>query len=166
MSEPTLLEVLQHLWFLEGASEEDLRHIASVAQLAEYRVGQTLFRAGKRSSRIFLVVEGSVALKLPVPGRGNVRLYTVGSGELLGWSPLLRQLPMTATARALASSRVVAVDAGQILALCHHDSRFGFTFMQRMALALTRRLDATRLQLLDVYRHELPAGGDRGEATR
>jgi CRP-like cAMP-binding protein len=160
MTETTLLEILRMIRFLEGVTEDELHQIASVAQLAEYPAGRTLFREGEQLSCIFLVVEGSVALELPVPGRGYKRLHTVGAGELLGWSPLLNQLPMTATARSLAPTQVVALDARQILALCHHDPRFGLAFMQRTALALAKRLDATRLQLLDVYRHELPVLAD------
>jgi len=165
MSESTLQEVLRPLRFLEGISEDELRRIASVAQLAEYPAGRTLFREGEMLACIFLVVDGSVALELPVPGHGYKRIHTVGCGELLGWSPLLSQLPMTATARALAPTRLIALNAGQMLALCHHDPRFGFTFMRRTALALAKRLDATRLQLLDGYRHELPVvAGDNGGA--
>src|SRR6516165_5124058 len=112
MSEATLPDVLRAIRFLEGITEDELRQIASVAHLAEYPAGKTLFREGERLSCIFLVVEGSVALELPVPGRGYQRLHTVGCGELLGWSPLLRQQPMTATARALAPTRVICLDAG------------------------------------------------------
>jgi CRP-like cAMP-binding protein len=166
MSESTLLEILRHLRFLEGVSDDEIKQIASVAQLKEYSAGSTLFRAGEWLPCIFLVVEGSVGLELPVPGQGTKRIHTVGRGELLGWSPLLTQLPMSATARALMPTDVVAIDAGQILALCHHDPRFGFAFMRRTAQALAKRLDATRLQLLDVYRHELPAAvGDPKGAT-
>jgi CRP-like cAMP-binding protein len=167
MSEATVREILSSIRFLEGVSEDDLQQIASVAQLQRYPVDRRLFRAGDRVGCIFLVVEGSVALELPVPGRGAKCVYTVGPGELLGWSPLFHPLPMTASARAVLPTQVVCIDAGQILALCHHDPQFGFAFMHRTALALAKRLEATRLQLLDIYRHELPAaiGESEGESA-
>ncbi len=93
MSESTLLEVLRPIRFLEGVSEAELLQIASVAQLKNYPAGRTLFREGERLSCIFLVVDGSVGLELPVPGHGAKRIHTVGPGELLGWSPLLSELP-------------------------------------------------------------------------
>jgi CRP/FNR family cyclic AMP-dependent transcriptional regulator len=164
MSDLDLVDILRSIHFLEDISVEELRHIASVARLEAYTARSTLFRVGDRLSCIFLMVDGSVALELPVPAHGAKRVYTVGPGELFGWSPLLDQLPATATARALTPTRVVCVDAGQILALCHHDPQFGFAFMRRTAVALAKRLEATRLQLLDIYRHELPtAAGDHGE---
>jgi CRP/FNR family transcriptional regulator, cyclic AMP receptor protein len=152
MSESSLIETLRSIAFLDGATDDDLRQIASVAQLEQYPVGATLFRENESLNCVFLVVSGSVGLEIPGPGHGVKRTYAVGPGELLGWSPLLSKAPMTATARALAFTRVVSLNAQRILALCEQDPRFGFAFMRRTAQALAKRLDATRSQLIEEYR--------------
>lgn len=160
MSQPSVLEVLQAIRFLEGVSADDLQQLVSVAELKRYAPGATIFREGENVTKIFLVAEGSVGLELLVPGQGVKRIHTVGAGELLGWSPVLGKTPMTATARSLALTLVVALDAGQVQALCHHNPMFGFVFMRQIAFALAQRLNATRLQLLDVYRSEMPVMPD------
>jgi CRP-like cAMP-binding protein len=66
---------------------------------------------------------------------------------LLGWSPLLDVGPLTATARTLAPTRLLVLDAAQVQALCARDTGFGYEFMRRVARVLSRRLDATRRQL-------------------
>jgi CRP/FNR family cyclic AMP-dependent transcriptional regulator len=152
MSESSLIETLRGIAFLDGATEPDLERIAGVAQLEQYPIGSTLFRDNESLDCIFLIVAGSVALEIPGPDQAVKRTYTVGPGELLGWSPLLSKLPMTATARSLTLTRVVALNAGKVLALCEQDPRFGYAFMRRTAQALARRLDATRAQLVDQYR--------------
>jgi CRP-like cAMP-binding protein len=157
MNEKTLLDMLRTVRFLEGASEQEQQKLASVAEFESYQPGVVVFREGERLSRIFMVVDGSVSLEVRMPGQGPRRIHTVGPGELLGWSPVLGPQPMTATARAVTPTKLVSLDAGQVLALCHHDPAFGFAFMHRVARALAQRLNATRLQLLDVYRYELPA---------
>lgn len=157
MSEPSVLEILQGIRFLEGVPPGDLQRLAAVAELKRYAPNATVFREGDKISSIFLVAEGAVGLELLVPGQGAKRIHTVGTGELLGWSPVLGKMPMTATARALAPTLVAILDAGQVTALCHHDPMFGFIFMRQIALALAQRLNATRLQLLDVYHSEIPA---------
>jgi CRP-like cAMP-binding protein len=160
MAEPDLLERLRPLRFVEGIPEEDLKRYAAVARLEEYPAGAVVFREGQQLTRIFLVSEGNIALEVRPPGEPARRLHTVGPGELLGWSPVLGGGPMTATARAMALTRLVAFDAAQVLAQCHHDPRFGFLFMKRTAEALAARLNATRLQLLDVFRDQLPVIAD------
>jgi CRP/FNR family cyclic AMP-dependent transcriptional regulator len=152
MSESSLIETLRGIAFLEDATDHDLQQIASVGQLEQYPVGTTLFRENESLDCVFLVVSGSVALEIPGPDHALKRTYTLGPGELLGWSPLLSKAPMTATARALMLTRVVALPAQKVLALCEQDPRFGFAFMRRTAQALAKRLDATRSQLIDEYR--------------
>jgi CRP-like cAMP-binding protein len=111
---------------------------------------------------VFVVTAGTVALEVNGQDHRPRRFQTVGPGELLGWSPLLGPGPMTATARALTDVTVVALDAPAVLALCDRDPRFGFQFMRRTAAAIAARLAATRLQLLDVFRYELPAPAEGG----
>jgi CRP-like cAMP-binding protein len=90
---------------------------------------------------------------------------TVGAGDLLGISPVLGQTRMTATARTVAPTQALQLNVGQILTLCEHNPRFGYEFMRRAALAVAKRLNATRLQLIDVFGAQMPdvAGVRRDE---
>jgi hypothetical protein len=53
-----------------------------------------LFEDGGSANRFWLVQSGQVTLDLHVPGQGQVRIDTIGMGELLGWSWRLN-LPLT-----------------------------------------------------------------------
>ncbi len=155
-------ELLKHVTFLHGLAETDLKWIAEVAELREIHPGGVVFREGERTPFIFVVVEGRVSLEICAPGLGCMNVHTVGEGELLGWSPLLDTGPMTATARAVVPTRVLALHAPQLIALSRHTPRLETELMRRTAQALAQRLNATRLQLLDVYRHEVPVGVGEG----
>jgi CRP/FNR family cyclic AMP-dependent transcriptional regulator len=157
MSIPDVVEALRGVQFLHDVDEEQLLSIAAIAALEEYPSGFVLFRAGQPHQNVYLVVRGIVALEVRVASQVIKRLQTVGEGELLGWSPMLGRSEMTATARTLKPTQVVAIDAPQLVAFCEHDPMFGFEIMRRTARALARRLNATHLQLLDVYSHEMPA---------
>ena len=74
----------------------------------------------------------------------------------MAWSAMLGQAQLTATARALADTRAIEVNAGQLLAICEHNARFGYELMVRAAGVLSKRLNATRLQLVDVYGSQMP----------
>lgn len=162
MSDTVTPEVLKALAFLAPATDDELRRLGPVARVEQHPPGTVLFREGDHLSRVFIVAAGTVALEVNGTDHRPRRFQTVGPGELLGWSPLLGSGPMTATARALAETRVVALDARAVLGLCDQDPRFGFQFMRRTAAAIAARLGATRLQLLDVYRHEIPSAPEGG----
>jgi CRP-like cAMP-binding protein len=152
-----LLPVLRNLHLLEEFPDELLTQLATVSRVEEFSTGAVIFRQGDAAQTIYVVRDGTVSLEICASGVGCRRILTVGPGELLGWSPILKQKQLTATARALSTTSVVACDGPQLLAMCEQNSRWGYEFMKRAALALAQRLSATRLQLLNVYGEQIGA---------
>lgn len=153
-----LLPVLRSLNLLHELPDELLSRLATIAQIADYPAGAVIFRQGDPARTVYMVHDGLVSLEICAAGVGCRRILTVGPGELLGWSPILHQEQLTATARALTPTSVVAADGRQLLDLCEQDSRFGYEFMKRAAMALAQRLNATRLQLLNLYGEQMARG--------
>jgi CRP-like cAMP-binding protein len=156
MTEPISPAALQSLSFMAGATDEEVRRIAEAATWAHHPTGSVLFREGEKVTRLWIVVTGNVAIEISGPERRLHSIHTVGDGELLGWSPVIGTGPMTATARALTDIHSVTIDTGAILAMSDADPRFGYLFIRRVAAAIAARLHSTRLQLLEVYRSDLP----------
>jgi hydrogenase maturation protease len=155
-------EDLQKLAFFATATDAELQQLAAAARLEEHHTGVVLFREGERLTRFFVVALGTVAVEIAGPDRRTRRIHTVGPGELLGWSPILGAGPMTATARTLTPARLVSLDATSVVAACDADPRLGYLLMRRTAAAIAARLNATRLQLLDVYGSEIPIVSSEG----
>jgi len=131
---------------------DGLRHeAAAMADEVCFAAGTIIFRSGQSHDRVYLIRNGLVALEMGVPARGSSRLLTLGPGDLLGWSPLLGQQTMTATALALEDTEVYSLPGPALLALCQTNHEFGFAVMSGLARSLARRLTAARLQLLDLY---------------
>jgi CRP-like cAMP-binding protein len=160
MTETNAADTLRGIQFLRDLSEELIEQLAGVARVVEFPAGTVIFRQGDVASTLYLVVEGNVSLEVCAPGVGCKRILTVGPGELLGWSPVLEQGRLTATARSISATQTVAFSGPQVLAICEQNPRFGYEFMKRAAMALGKRLNATRLQLLDVFGTQMPAAAD------
>ena len=154
----TTIDDLRRLAVLEGIGEEYLQQLAENSAAVDFPADARIFRKGDPATDVYLIVSGSVSLEICGPGIGCRRILTVADGQLLGWSPVLEQPNLTATARTLTPTRAVQINGRQLLAMAEHDPRFGYEFMRRAALALAKRLSATRLQLLDVYGQEMPPG--------
>src|SRR5262249_33598639 len=97
------------------------------------------------------VVSGNVALDIGAGGAGPKRIGSVGPGEILGWSALLEQTQMTATATTCCATTVAEINTGQLLNICQRNPRLGYELLRRTSLALASRLSATRLQLVESY---------------
>jgi CRP-like cAMP-binding protein len=144
---------LDDLAFTSGLEADQQSRIAEIAFPIEWRMGEIIFREGDRTSVVYVVQQGSVAVEMTVPGRGRVTMLTVGPGEVFGWSSLFQQSPKTASARAVESTRALALDARRLRDLCDADTRLGYLLTRRILDVVAERLKATRVQLLDIYGH-------------
>lgn len=147
--------LLYELTFTKGLPPRAMEALATMAELETVAEWAILFREEALCPDLFLVQSGFFTLDMHVPAKGRVTILTVGPGELLGWSALLGGGSMTATATAVEESRVIALPGDKLRMLCNVDHEFGYSLMRQMAIALSKRLLATRLQLLDLF---APAG--------
>jgi len=136
-----------------GMRPEHLATIAGCARTRIYQPGDTLFREGEVADTLHLIRAGTVAIELPVPGRGTITIETLGAGDVAGWSWLFPPYRLRFDARARTVVETGAVDASCLRARMADDPRLGHDLLFQLTRVLTERLSATRLRLLDVYRN-------------
>jgi CRP-like cAMP-binding protein len=134
-----------------GLDPRHLELIAGCGMNARFAAGDPLFRAGEAADRFFLIRQGSVALELAVPQQEPITIETLHDGEVVGWSWLFEPHRWQFGAQALTDTAVIAFDGACLRGKCDADHELGYQLMRRFAGALVDRLQATRLQLLDVY---------------
>ena len=146
-----LKEVLAGMAFFEGISEEHLDAIATCASEVRFDAGTMLFEEDDVADAWYLITDGAVALELEVPGRGHHVIQTVHDGDVTGWSWLFPPYRWVFGAQALDPTRAIRFDAEALRKKQEADCTLGFELYSRFANVLAGRLQATRLQLLDVY---------------
>ncbi len=134
-----------------GLDQDQLDLIAGCGSNAVFPAGQTLFREGGPANTFFLVRHGLVALDARVPNRPDVTVETLGPGEIVGWSWLLAPYRWHFSGRAVELVRAVRFDGACLRRKCEEDPQLGYDLLNRFARILVDRLQATRLQLMDVY---------------
>ncbi|MFI4984586.1 MAG: cyclic nucleotide-binding domain-containing protein [Solirubrobacterales bacterium] len=149
----TLEELIAAAPVFAGLPPAHLSLIAGCAVNERFAAGAYLFRDGAPADRFFLIRKGAVALEIDAPGRGTLIIETLHSSDVVGWSWLFEPYRWQFDARAQESTRVVAFDGACLRGKCELDHELGYQLMRRFAASLTERLQATRLQLLDVYGH-------------
>jgi CRP/FNR family transcriptional regulator, cyclic AMP receptor protein len=89
-----------------------------------------------------------------VPERGLVTILTVEPGDIFAKSALVPPYRSTATVVALQDVDAIALDATRLRAALAKDCGLAAALYPRLVEAMSRRLDATRLQLLDLFAGE------------
>ena len=147
----TLEPLLRDHPFRRGLEPEYLALLAGCAANVRFREGSVMFREGEPAGQCFLIREGKMALEIAAPGRGSIIVQTLGAGDVTGFSWLLEPHRWEFDGRAIEPVRALALDGTCLRGKCADDPRLGFELTQLFARLAIRRLQATRLRLLDVY---------------
>jgi CRP/FNR family transcriptional regulator, cyclic AMP receptor protein len=143
--------LLSRTHFAEGFSQRQVGTLAGTARLVSVAAGETLFLEGGWEDNAFVVLTGEIVLRMRVPRRSDLRLLNAVPGDLIGWSGVISEGRMTATAVAATDSTLIALSGRMLQDLCETDPELGCVLMTRIARILSRRLLTTRLQLLDLF---------------
>ena len=149
----TLEPLLRGHKFFAGLDPAHLSLLAGCAANEVFPADSFLFREGDPARTFYLIREGKLALEIAAPGRGALVVQTLGEGEVAGFSWLIEPHRWEFDGRAVERVHAVRMDGTCLRGKCEEDPRLGYDLMRRFAALTTNRLQATRLQLLDVYGH-------------
>jgi CRP/FNR family transcriptional regulator, cyclic AMP receptor protein len=125
--------------------------IAGCGKNVTFDAGQFLAKTDDPANEFFAIRHGRVSIELHSPERGPLILQTVEAGDILGWSWLFPPYRWTFDLRALEQVRAISFDGECLRGKCERDPAMGYDFMKRFAQVFMQRLQAARLQLLDLY---------------
>ncbi len=147
----TLARVLAEHPFFAGLKPEHLEFIAGCARNVRFNPGEYIFREGETADKFYVIRYGHVALEVHRPEKGPMIIETISNGEVLGWSWLVSPYIWHFDARTIELTRAIAMDGNCLRRKCEEDHELGYEMFKRIAVLMEQRLQATRLQLMDVY---------------
>jgi CRP/FNR family cyclic AMP-dependent transcriptional regulator len=147
----TLEGILAEHPFFKELETRYLQLVIGCASNVRFNAGEFIFREGEEANEFYLIRHGKVALEIFAPPRGSVTVQTIGEGEILGFSWLIPPYHWRFDARALELTRAIALDGKCLRTKCEEDQGLGYQLMKRFSHIVEQRLQATRVQLLDLY---------------
>ena len=151
----TLKALLAESQLFHDLEPEFLDTITGCASNAAFEAGHIICREGEPANNFYVLREGRVALEAFSLEQGGIILQTLEPGDVLGWSWLVPPHQWRFDARCVTRVRAFALDGACLRGKCATDSRLGYALLKRFAMLLEQRLQATRLQLLDMYRNRI-----------
>jgi CRP/FNR family transcriptional regulator, cyclic AMP receptor protein len=139
--------------FFGGLAAEHFSALVGCAANITFPGGAFLFCEGDPAAAFYLIRSGRVALEISAPGRGPLTVQTLGEGDVTGFSWLLEPHQWEFDGRAVERVLAIQMDGECLRRKCEQDPRLGYELMRRFSGLAVARLQATRLQLLDVYGH-------------
>jgi len=166
MEQHDLSQSLHEHPFLSDMNDYLIKTLLSCASNVMIKEGTVIFQEGETAKNFYLIRSGRVALEVQGGEKGQIRVQTVGPGEVLGWSWLIAPYRWHFDALAVEDVHAFAIDATCLRTKSETDHNFGYEMLRRFSAVLERRLEASRLQLLDMYGVYMRDGGTRIEKEK
>ena len=156
MAPQQVLEALKTHPFTVGLPESILSKLPGLTRKVAFQQDEVIFRAGERSSYLYLVLSGYVCVEI------RTRFYSVcveavGPGAAFGWSSLLDHHDTVFQVRAREPSIALCLDAEQLLAACQDNPVLGFELFRRLFGVVAERVKATEARLAEFCGYTSPA---------
>jgi hypothetical protein len=134
---PRVAAALRTIGVFRGLDEEQATRVASACGLEQFESGDVLFEAHSDADRLFLLLQGSVEIRLPgaVTPAGHV-----AAGEPLGERALLTGQHHSARATATAPVEVAVLHRDDLRAVERQRPDIGLVLYRNLATALARKL--------------------------
>jgi len=137
--------------FFKDMEKRHIELLAGCASDVVFKAGEFVIREGEPADKFYIIRHGRMVIETNVPHKGPIIIRTREEGEILGWSWLVPPYRWHFDARAVPLTRAIALDGRCIREKCETDHDLGYDLMKRFAIVIAERLEATRLQLMDIY---------------
>ena len=148
------IEILKSFSLFGGLSEAELAEIAKLCRERTYDDGSVIFTIGGSATDIYLLKTGKVNIQIEFKIYEYeiiATVYTVGKGEIFGWSALVPPHRLTASARCEGKADVITIDGKELLDLLEKEKLIGYLVMKNLSGLISSRLASTTIAL----RHEI-----------
>ena len=146
-----LERILKDHPFIADLNPAQISLLVGCASNVVFQAGEFIFHKGDDADLFYFIRQGKVVIETYVPQKGPIAIQTREAGEVTGWSWMVPPYKWHFDARAVELTRAIALDGKCLRDKCEQDHDLGYELMKRFSMLIAQRLEATRLQLLDIY---------------
>jgi CRP-like cAMP-binding protein len=147
-------DILKSINLFSGLTQTELAGIAKLCRERTYESGSVIFTIGGSATDVYLLETGKVDIQIEFKIYDYeilATVYTVGKGEIFGWSALVPPHRLTASARCEGKADVMMINGKELLEYLEKDRRVGYVVMKNLSALVSSRLASTTIAL----RHEI-----------
>lgn len=137
--------------FFKDLKEEHLSLIVGCAKNVVFESGDLILEEGKPADNFYLILDGLVAIEVQRDNNNPITIQTISDGDILGWSWLIPPHNNRFNCRAIKPTNTIAFDGKCLRYKCEENHNLGYDLLKRLARFFVQRLEATRLQLINLY---------------
>lgn len=147
-------ELLRRYPLFAGQSPYMLDEIAMLGNQVSKVKGEWLFQENEDANKLYLVLDGLVALTLQVYVENKIQhlasTASLGKGEIVGWSSIIPPHQYKLGARIVENATLLEIDAPPLRQLLDDNPEYGYHFLQQIAEVISERFTMVTIQILSL----------------
>lgn len=146
-----LEKILKEHPFMNDLEKQHLELITGCASNVVFKPDEFVFREGDEANSFYIIRQGKIIIETYIPEKGPIAIQSREAGDVTGWSWMIPPYRWHFDARAVEMTRAIALDGKCLRGKMDEDHDLGYALMKKFAIIIAQRLEATRIQLLDIY---------------
>jgi CRP-like cAMP-binding protein len=147
-------ELLRRYPLFAGQNNYMLDEIAMLSNEITKAEGEWLFYENEEATKLYLVLDGAVALTLFVYLNGEQQhlasSHSLGRNEIVGWSSIVTPHQYKLGAKAVKDSRLLEIDALPLRQLLDDNPEYGYLFLRQIAEVVSERFMLVNIQIMSL----------------
>jgi len=144
-------EMLKGMNLFEFLKLNELKDIAALCKIEDFNGGDYIFKEGDKAEKIYLMLEGRVAVEIEIGPNKKAAVYTETKGKMFGYPSLVKPHVFSTYARCMDQVKLITLRADDLIEkVFKADCRRGYLVMNKLAEIIAMKLKETRMQLLSL----------------
>ena len=147
-------ELLRRYPLFAGQNHYMLEEIARLSSEVTRAKNEWLFHENEEANRLYLVLEGAVALTLFVYLNGKQQhlatSHSLGKNEIVGWSSIVKPHQYKLGARAVKDSQLLEINAIPLRQLLDDNPEYGYHFLRQITEVISERFMLINIQIMSL----------------
>ena len=138
---------MRQIPFLQGLTAHQHDLLSALFEPVVLQARAPVFGQGDEARHVYVLVEGSVALRYKPYDGPTITLIRLHAGDIFGWSAVLGNAAYTASAVATNRVRALRAVGAGIRSLCREQPGAGSQILQKLAVAVAPRWPNARAEV-------------------
>lgn len=143
---------------------DQLTAISNVAEVVEYRAGDTIYERGARADHFFVVLDGQVSLRLPGQSGVSIQIDELTKGAIFGSCVCFQLVDYSLRAQCTRPSKVLKIESATLKELMDQDLLMGYAIQTQISRIYFNRYIETMKKLQSIVMN-LPLETTQPEAV-
>ena len=147
-----MLESINQISLFQDLGTRDINRLNDIFKIEHFVKDQLIFHQESKAENFYILLHGKVVIRYKPYDGPPLVISRIMPGGVFGWSAMLHRDMYTSDAIAVEDGEAYRANGKQLLDFCAKSPDSGAVILQRLAGAISERLEGSHTEVLRLFR--------------